>query len=64
MDLNACIKTEIIKSVEENTGVNIDDLQFGQDLISVTLGVSDKRKGYDDALLPSKHEWAHFKSHS
>lgn len=59
-----CIKTEIIKSVEENTGVNIGDLQFGQDLVSVTVGVSDKRKGYDDALLLSKHECAHFKSHS
>lgn len=59
-----CIKIEIIKSVEENTGVNIGDLQFGQDLVSVTVGVSDKRKGYDDALLLSKYERAHFKSHS
>lgn len=44
MDLNACIKTKIIKSVKENTGVNIGDLQFGQDLGSVTLGLVIKQK--------------------
>lgn len=39
---NLFIRAKITKSLEENMGVNLCDVQLHQDFIIITLGVCDK----------------------